>query len=62
MPNRHYSRDDSASQSQPLIPQDDSEEDVFMPPGESVHIATEEEKKRLWMHNASLNVLFIASW
>ncbi|KAF8909862.1 triose-phosphate transporter family-domain-containing protein [Mucidula mucida] len=33
-----------------------------MPPGESVHIATEEEKKRLWMHNASLNVLFIASW
>ncbi|KAF9022162.1 hypothetical protein BDZ89DRAFT_212652 [Hymenopellis radicata] len=33
-----------------------------MPPGESVHIASKDEKKRLWIHNASLNLLFIASW
>ena len=40
-------------------PQGDND-DVY--PLEDVHFATLEEKKRLWLRDALINSLFIASW
>ncbi len=36
--------------------------DHLYPIPENVHFATIEEKKRLWLRDAFINALFIASW
>lgn len=41
-------------------PQRDNENGYPIP--EDVHFATIEEKKRLWLRDALINTLFIASW
>ncbi|KAL0072759.1 hypothetical protein AAF712_000522 [Marasmius tenuissimus] len=57
LPSRH-SLDERPTR-RPLSPED---EVMYSSLDENVHIASKEEKKRLWWRNAVINMLFISSW
>lgn len=60
----HYVVDSEeyALNEQLLDPTRDSHEDEEITRAAGIHLASIAEKKRLWLRNAILNALFIASW
>lgn len=56
-----YSLDDPSTVQSRLLSTSDNENGYVSLDGD-VHLASVDEKKRLWWKNATINTLFIAAW